>query len=158
MTTAHAALNGAPPRNAIAATWLCDRESVRKRRARTPSLAPLSRVLTSLDLKRGRTSSVRSGLTGSAPAINDPAHFIYFSQTGHNLGNGFLTYWQQNGGLARFGLPLSEEHLELNAATGQQYTVQWFERARFEWHPENAGTPYMILLGLLGKEYSGITF
>jgi beta-lactamase class A len=92
----------------------------------------------------------------ATPAINNPANFIYFPQTGHNLGNSFLTYWQQNGGLARFGLPLSEEHLERNAATGQQYTVQWFERARFEWHPENAGTPYVILLGLLGKEYSGL--
>jgi hypothetical protein len=30
--------------------------------------------------------------------------------------------------------------------------VQYFERARFELHPENAGTPYEILLGHLGRE------
>ena len=29
--------------------------------------------------------------------------------------------------------------------------VQWFERARFELHPENA-PPYNLLLGLLGNE------
>ncbi len=92
-----------------------------------------------------------------AQPINDPAHFIFFSQTGHNLGNGFLNYWQKNGGLARYGLPISEEHFELNPATGQQYIVQWFERARFEWHPENKGTQYEVLLGLLGTEYEGIT-
>jgi beta-lactamase class A len=89
--------------------------------------------------------------------INNPGHFIYFPETGHNLGNGFLGYWRQNGGLARYGLPISEEHFELNPATGQRYIVQWFERARFEYHPENKGTPYEVLLGLLGTEYSGIT-
>lgn len=91
-----------------------------------------------------------------APPIVGPPNsnrFIFFPQTGHNLGNGFLNYWQRNGGLARYGLPISEEHRELNPATGQVYTVQWFERARFEWHSENAGTPYEILLGLLGSEY-----
>jgi hypothetical protein len=34
---------------------------------------------------------------------------------------------------------------------GQEYTVQWFERARFEHHPEN-DPPYDVLLGLLGVE------
>jgi hypothetical protein len=31
------------------------------------------------------------------------------------------------------------------------YTVQYFERARFERHPENQA-PYDVLLGLLGIE------
>jgi len=34
---------------------------------------------------------------------------------------------------------------------GKQYQVQWFERARFELHPEN-DAPYDVLLGLLGNE------
>lgn len=91
-----------------------------------------------------------------AKPIDDPDRFIFSPQTGHNLGNGFLGYWQQTGGLSRYGLPISEEHPEINQATGKQYTVQWFERARFEYHPENVGTPYTVLLGLLGREYSGI--
>jgi hypothetical protein len=30
--------------------------------------------------------------------------------------------------------------------------VQYFERAVFEYHPENAGTPYTVLLRLLGAD------
>jgi hypothetical protein len=30
------------------------------------------------------------------------------------------------------------------------YLVQYFERNRFEYHPENAGNKYEVLLGLLG--------
>jgi len=41
---------------------------------------------------------------------------------------------------------------EKNQADGKEYTVQYFERARLEYHPENAGTPYVVLLGLMGTE------
>src|SRR5207244_3141572 len=35
---------------------------------------------------------------------------------------------------------------------GQPYLIQWFERARFEQHPTQAGTAGTVLLGLLGRE------
>jgi hypothetical protein len=76
---------------------------------------------------------------------------LYFPETGQQLANGFRAYWEQNGGLKQFGLPLTGEFRELNPDTGEIYTVQYFERARFEWHPEHAGTRYEILLGLLGR-------
>jgi uncharacterized protein YkwD len=69
----------------------------------------------------------------------------YFPATGHALGGGFYTYWQQNGGLSLFGYPLSEEYNE------NGLTVQWFERARFEYHPELAGTGKAIQLTHLGS-------
>ncbi|MDQ5824101.1 MAG: CAP domain-containing protein [Chloroflexota bacterium] len=69
----------------------------------------------------------------------------YFPATGHSLGGGFYTYWQQNGGVALFGLPLSEEFNE------NGLTVQWFERARFEYHPELVGTGQAIQLSHLGS-------
>jgi sortase (surface protein transpeptidase) len=72
--------------------------------------------------------------------------------TGHTLRGAFLAYWGGHGGLAAFGYPLTEEITEANAADGKPYTVQYFERNRFEYHPENAGTPYTVLLGLLGGE------
>jgi sortase (surface protein transpeptidase) len=72
--------------------------------------------------------------------------------TGHTLRGAFLAYWQANGGLAVFGYPLTEELTETNTADGKAYTVQYFERNRFEYHPENAGTRYTVLLGLLGGE------
>jgi spore germination protein YaaH len=76
----------------------------------------------------------------------------YFSQTGHSLGGAFKTYWERNGGLAQFGYPWTEEFLERNPADGKDYVVQYFERARFEYHPELKGTPYEVQLGLLGKQ------
>lgn len=51
--------------------------------------------------------------------------------------------------VALFGLPVTPQvTMDID---GKQYTVQWFERARFELHPENEA-PYNVLLGLLGKE------
>jgi hypothetical protein len=86
----------------------------------------------------------------------DSASSLFFTQTGHTLSNGFLTFWQQHGGLAVFGYPISEEFTEINDADGQQYTVQYFERNRFEWHPE-LSPPNNVQLGLLGVEYARST-
>jgi hypothetical protein len=41
-------------------------------------------------------------------------------------------------------------------ADGRMYLTQWFERARFEYHPENAA-PYDVLLGRLGSALYGST-
>lgn len=75
---------------------------------------------------------------------------------------GFLSYWRNHGldlgdpgisereSLALFGLPLTMAQMERNA-DGEMYLTQWFERARFEWHPEKPDE-YQVLLGLLGRE------
>ncbi len=81
---------------------------------------------------------------------------IFFNETGHTLTGKFLEYWQAHGGLALFGYPLTEPFLDYNPDDGKVYTVQYFERNRFELHPENAGTPYEVELGLLGKYFSAI--
>jgi hypothetical protein len=80
--------------------------------------------------------------------INPNCHF--FHETQFNLCQPFLSYWEQSGGLARFGYPITrmrKERLE-----GREYVVQYFERRRLEYHPENAGTHYEVLLGLLGRD------
>lgn len=82
----------------------------------------------------------------------------YFAATGHNIANRFVNFWQQNGGLPEFGYPISEEFQEVNASDGKTYTVQYFERARFEYHPELAGTQYTVELGLLGQQYAGSNY
>ena len=56
---------------------------------------------------------------------------IYFPETRHNHCGGFRAYWEQFGGHALFGYPLTDEFVD--PATGR--VTQWFERARFEWHP-----------------------
>ena len=90
---------------------------------------------------------------------------MWFEETGHNVcdqekGLGFMTYWKTNGipdvrlapasrSLALFGLPLTSARLEPDQ-TGKLILTQWFERARFEWHPE-FGKGYEVTLGLLGS-------
>jgi uncharacterized protein YkwD len=77
-----------------------------------------------------------------------------FNQTGKRVCGRFLEYWKNNGGLAQQGLPLSEVFMETNQPTpfgdGKAHLVQYFERGRFEYHPENQ-PPYEVLLGLIGK-------
>ncbi|MEI6046398.1 MAG: hypothetical protein WCS37_18765 [Chloroflexota bacterium] len=75
----------------------------------------------------------------------------FFSETNHNVSGKILTYWEKNGGLERFGYPISEAHSEIDPETGRSFLSQWFERARFELHPENQ-PPYEVLLGLLGNQ------
>jgi hypothetical protein len=73
-----------------------------------------------------------------------------FPETGHLVGGAFLKYWTEHGGLAQQGFPLTDEFQEKSDLDGKTYTVQYFERAVFEYHPENAGSPYDVLLAQLG--------
>jgi hypothetical protein len=75
---------------------------------------------------------------------------LLFAETGHSLGGPFRKFWEETGGLAVYGYPISEEITETSPTDGQEYTVQYFERNRFEYHPEAAGTNYEVQLGLLG--------
>jgi murein DD-endopeptidase MepM/ murein hydrolase activator NlpD len=90
----------------------------------------------------------------------------YMTQTGHNICGEMLAAWRAYGlefdgrtgnseaeNLALFGLPLSEARRE-TLANGQTYTVQWFERARFELHPQQA-PPFRVQFGLLAAEMRG---
>jgi len=73
-----------------------------------------------------------------------------FPETGKTVQGSFLTYWTQHGGLAQQGFPISDEIQQVSQTDGKTYTVQYFERAVFEEHPEFAGTPNEVLLSLLG--------
>ncbi len=72
-----------------------------------------------------------------------------FPETGHAVSGAFLEYWQNTGGLAQYGYPLSEVFTQ-RLEDGREYQVQYFERARFEVHPEIRGTNN-ILLGQFGR-------
>ena len=78
-----------------------------------------------------------------------PQGCVYFNETRHSLCEPFLSYWRDNGGLERFGYPLSEPMQE--QVENWSGTVQYFERRRMEHHLELRGTPYEVLLGLLGR-------
>jgi hypothetical protein len=89
-------------------------------------------------------------------SANPQAECQYFDITGYSLCAEFESFWVANGGLSIFGYPLSDAFEEVNPDTGETYRVQYFERQRFELHPENAGTPYHVLLGRLGAQLFGL--
>ena len=95
--------------------------------------------------RRGRPADRRQPASGDAGVR-------YFSETGHNVPGAFARYWEANGGLPRFGYPLTEAFEEVSETDGGRYLTQYFERARFEYHPEYSGTKDEVLLGLLGVE------
>lgn len=86
------------------------------------------------------------------PPVPSDERRWFFPETGHTLANDFLDYWLRHGGLLQFGYPISEPLEEVSSADGVGRVVQYFERARFESQPTQAGTPHAIQLGNLGRE------
>ncbi|MFN8537617.1 MAG: alpha-L-rhamnosidase C-terminal domain-containing protein [Thermomicrobiales bacterium] len=88
------------------------------------------------------------------PPVLAQADHEFFAQTGHNVTPRFFAYWQANGGLPQFGLPLSEAFTE-RLEDGNRYLVQYFERARLEYHPESGDPRYQVQLGQFGRRVCG---
>jgi hypothetical protein len=99
----------------------------------------------------------------SFPKKGDTGGCSVFRETGFAVCGTFLTAFRSHGlqldkkvgytaaeNIALFGLPISDAQVE-KLSDGNEYLVQWFERARFEFHPENSA-PYNVLFGLLGNE------
>jgi poly-gamma-glutamate capsule biosynthesis protein CapA/YwtB (metallophosphatase superfamily) len=70
----------------------------------------------------------------------------------------FRAFYTSNGGLSVFGYPISGELVETDQQSGEQKTVQYFERARFELVPGAPGAQGApdVQLGLLGREFAGM--
>jgi sortase (surface protein transpeptidase) len=116
------------------------------------------------DVLLGRLGAARLGGPEASEATAD-ANCLFFAQTRQNVCGDILALWRSKGlnldgraavtegeSLALFGLPLTPLRSE-TLPNGLVRQVQWFERARFEIHPDNQ-PPYRVLLGLLGKEAS----
>src|SRR4051812_4310889 len=99
-------------------------------------------------------ASLTLGLVATGPSPAKAADTMFFKETNQSISDEhhFLSYWQNHGGLAQYGYPITPEIREVNPADQKTYIVQWFERNRFEYHPEFAGTQYEVLLGLLGRQ------
>ncbi|MBX0330775.1 hypothetical protein K2Z83_24260 [Oscillochloris sp. ZM17-4] len=122
----------------------------------------------------GRVGAERLAQLGRDPSA-EPAEggpidgCLWFAETRHTVcdqgdGLGFRSYWERHGltigglsayqrSLALFGLPLTAAQLE-PSADGEPVITQWFERARFEWHPDKPAE-FRVLLGRLGSELRG---
>ncbi|HEY1013027.1 MAG TPA: PQQ-dependent sugar dehydrogenase, partial [Herpetosiphonaceae bacterium] len=124
------------------------------------------------DVLLGRLGAESIPADAPAPARQDEAGPAagcrWFAETRRNLcdqaaGAGFKSYWESHGlefdgragasyaeSLALFGFPLTQPVVVANSS-GDTVLTQWFERARFEWHPANPA-PFKVLLGRLGAE------
>ncbi|MEK7312399.1 MAG: hypothetical protein AAB382_10530 [Chloroflexota bacterium] len=80
---------------------------------------------------------------GATPAQTESER--YFDETGHTVRGPFLAFFDSHGGLFVFGYPITDEYVDNGRL------VQYFQRARFEWHPENP-EGFRVQLGLLGDE------
>lgn len=94
-------------------------------------------------MRRGDQPAARAAKLGE-----DNKDRRYFVETGHTIQNAFKAFWDANGGIAQFGYPLTEEFQERNPADDRVSTVQYFERARFEWNPQTGA----VVLGRIGTE------
>ena len=104
-------------------------------------------------------NEIAAGRRDEAPFVPVPrptdAGSAWDDVTRHTLANQpapFASYYAGHGGLRVFGRPISEQFQELNRDTGVRYWVQYFERQRMEWHPEEPPAA-RVQLGRLGDEY-----
>ncbi len=103
-------------------------------------------------LAEGRTEEAFLPRPGASDEVT-----TYFPETGHAIRFGFRDFWHKHGGLPVFGYPLSEEFDEVSPDDGKIYTVQYFERAKFEYHPETPQNPIQLArLGALALDRSGL--
>lgn len=58
----------------------------------------------------------------------------------------FLKFFLKNGGVSQFGYPISNFEIQ------DGWIVQYFQRARFEWHPENPQGTW-VTVSDLGEQY-----
>ncbi|HSH78322.1 MAG TPA: hypothetical protein VLA19_07295, partial [Herpetosiphonaceae bacterium] len=110
----------------------------------------------------GAEALERQGVDWQSLPKADASAPHYFKETGQAIAPQFWNYYRSHGlefgdrgvsareALALFGYPISPARMETNAE-GHTVLTQWFERARFEYHPNNAAQ-YKVLLGRLGAQ------
>src|SRR5919199_3297387 len=86
--------------------------------------------------KRVRNAADQPFVGIDKPADANGKTAVWFQETRHSVSGKILDFWNKYGGLQVFGFPLSEQFAEVSATDGKTYQVQYFERNRFELHPE----------------------
>jgi hypothetical protein len=85
-------------------------------------------------------SSLGEALGGWQPPLESPggifgsgANCRFYSESHHNVCHAFLDFYENHGGPATFGYPISEFTLEAGRI------VQYFQAFRLDWYPEDPG-------------------
>jgi hypothetical protein len=81
-----------------------------------------------------------------APLVVNPGACRTFAPNSYRVCYSFLDFYNNNGGRQQFGDPVS------NAEVHNGRVVQYFQNARFEWHPE-LEKGQRVMLAHLGSEY-----
>ena len=76
-----------------------------------------------------------------------------FAETGQTVSGKILDFWNSHGGIVQLGLPISAQMQDVSSTDGKTYSLQYFERAVLELHPENSGTPFEVQGALVGNQY-----
>ena len=87
-------------------------------------------------------NGVEPPVPAGTPSASDGS--IFYQETGHWLDGRFAATWQDRGGLAQFGFPVTEPVI-----VGDRL-IQWTERARFELDISRPNQ--LVMLGLVGNE------
>jgi hypothetical protein len=98
------------------------------------SLTPIGSLL----YQKGQTRPISYSTLG--------CRFYRYVDQGYYICYDFLTFFEKNGGVAQFGYPIS------NFEIHDGWIVQYFQRARFEWHPEYPPGE-MVKVSNLGTRY-----
>jgi hypothetical protein len=69
-----------------------------------------------------------------------------YRETDKKVCYAFLTFFDEHGGVSQFGYPIS------NFEVHEERIVQYFQRARFEWHPQQLAGD-RVLVSDLGRQY-----
>ncbi len=79
---------------------------------------------------------------------------IYVEATRQTLGEPFLSFWHEMGGMHTLGYPISEPIWEHAGTT--MVEVQYFERGRLERHPAARGTPDVMRVSNMGTALAAL--
>jgi len=111
--------------------------------------ARFERHIEARDGNRVQLSNLGALLYQPGPEVSFPTDTPacqFFAERGRYVCYAFLDFFKQNGGVEQFGLPIS------NIEKQDDLFVQYFDRARIEWHPElPAG--HRVTLANLGRIY-----
>src|SRR6185503_10359596 len=97
-----------------------------------PAEQAQARVAAAQQAQSEQRAALARSLGATTPDALPFVQTLFFSRTSHHVSDraGFLTFWREHGGVLIFGYPLSEEIVD------DGRIVQYFERARFEYHSE----------------------
>jgi hypothetical protein len=110
-------------------------------------------------LEGGKEPEVTLGSLGTEVPVSGTVAFplpeelskdaVEFPETDISTPGTFYAFWERHGGAPVFGYPITPVLIDVTSE-GREIAVQYFERARFEYHPEAQDPTQQVRLTNLG--------